>query len=177
MGAASHRFSRCSTTTAPTANLRCLYHPAMEASFSVRVLVVEDDQPVRTFIRFALERDGMGVVEAFDGETALQAVAASALDAVLIDGLLPDMHGVALADRLLDDPQTAGIPMCFLSGALLGHSHAPTAGFGWLAKPVRPVQLVAHVRALLEWRDGGGSPVEQRRAALRSLENGFFVGP
>jgi hypothetical protein len=87
------------------------------------------------------------------------------------------MHGVSLADRLLDDPRTAGIPMCFLSGALLGSGHTCTAGFGTLAKPVRPVRLVAQLRELLEWRDQGGSPPEQRRAALRSLQNGFLVGP
>lgn len=140
------------------------------------MLVVEDDQFVRTYLRFALERDGMAVTEAELGETALQSIAAELPDAVLLDGLLPDMHGVALADRILDDPASAGLPICFLSGAVPGRV-AAAAGVGCLSKPVKPATLTEQVRALIAWRDGGGSPVEERRAALRRLESGFLVGP
>jgi CheY-like chemotaxis protein len=141
------------------------------------VLVVEDDPLVRTFVRFALEKGGMGVVEAEDGADALRRMSdGSSVDAVLMDGLLPDMHGVALANRLLDDPGTAGLPICFLSGAVHGRS-GTTAGFGCLLKPVRPNQLVEQIQRLIDWRDAGGSPIGERRAALRALENGFLVGP
>lgn len=140
------------------------------------VLIVEDDELVRTFVRFALERGGMTVAEAEDGGGALRLVGERAVDAMLVDGLLPDMHGVALATHLLDDPATASLPICFLSGAVQHRSDAQ-AGFGCLAKPVRPQQLVAQVQTLLDWRAGGGSPVDERRAVLRRLENGFLVGP
>jgi CheY-like chemotaxis protein len=127
------------------------------------VLVVEDDRLVRTFLRFALEKDGLAVVEADDGAAALDAVRAGGVDVVLVDGLLPDMHGVALADKLLDDPATAALPICFLSGALLSRRHG-SAGFGCLSKPVRPAQLVALLRELVAWGEQGGSTPEQRRA-------------
>lgn len=140
------------------------------------VLVVEDDQLVRTFVRMALERGGMSVAEAEDGGGALGTVASQRVDAVLIDGLLPDMHGVSLATRLLDDPATASLPICFLSGALHGRSGVE-AGIGCLVKPVRPALIVSQVQCLLDWRAGGGSPVEDRRRALRRLESGFLVGP
>jgi CheY-like chemotaxis protein len=124
----------------------------------LRVLVVEDDQLVRTFVSFALSRDGMQVA------------------AVLADGLLPDMHGIELATRILDAPATAGLPICFLSGAV--PSRVPTrAGIGCLSKPVKPGHLAEQIRALVAWRDEGGSPLEERRAALRKLEAGFLVGP
>jgi CheY-like chemotaxis protein len=148
----------------------------MSAPEPLRVLVVEDDQLVRTFLRFALEKDGLTVLEADDGAAALDAARGGGVDAVLVDGLLPDMHGVALADKLLDDPATASLPICFLSGALLSRRHG-TAGFGCLSKPVKPTQLVALLRDLVDWREQGGSPPEQRRAVLRTLENGFLVGP
>jgi CheY-like chemotaxis protein len=140
------------------------------------VLVVEDDELVRTFIRLALERDGMSVVEARDGADALARIAAEAVDVVLMDGLLPDMHGVGLAHQLLDDPATASVPICFLSGAVQGRI-APAAGFGCLSKPVRPAALAEQVRLLADWRQQGGSPVEERRATLRRLQGGFLVGP
>ena len=141
-----------------------------------RVLVVEDDQLVRTFVRMALERGGMSVAEAADGGSALRLVAEESVDAMLVDGLLPDMHGVALASRVLANPATASLPICFLSGAVHGRSDCH-AGIGCLVKPVRPAQLVTHMQRLLDWRDSGGSPVEERRSALRRLENGFLVGP
>jgi CheY-like chemotaxis protein len=149
----------------------------MPPSQAPRVLVVEDDQLVRTFVRFALERGGMCVTEAEDGDGALRLVREAAVDAMLVDGLLPDMHGVELAARLLDDPSTASLPICFLSGALHGGRGDIQAGFGCLAKPVRPAHLIARMQALLDWGDGGGIPVDERRQVLRQLENGFLVGP
>lgn len=156
--------------------LRCLYHRHMPSGAVPHVLVVEDDQLVRTYLRFALERGGMTVDEAADGGDALRLVAETRVDAMLVDGLLPDMHGVALATRLLDDPSTALVPICFLSGAVHSRRDAE-AGIGCLVKPVRPQQLIAHVEALLAWGEGGGCPVEERREVLRRLENGFLVGP
>lgn len=148
----------------------------MSSDDAPHVLVVEDDQLVRTFVRFALERGGMRVSEAEDGGSALRTVAERKVDAMLVDGLLPDMHGVALAGRLLDDPATAALPICFLSGAVHTRSQAE-AGIGCLTKPVRPAQLLAHMQTLLQWSAAGGSPVDERRKALRRLENGFMVGP
>jgi DNA-binding response OmpR family regulator len=148
----------------------------MSSAEAPHVLVVEDDSLVRTFVRLALERDGMSVSEAEDGAAARQVLGERRVDALLVDGLLPDMHGVALADALLDDPRTEALPVCFLSGALQGRSTSQ-AGFGCLPKPVRAAALVAQVRALLDWRTDGGATVEERRNALRRLENGFLVGP
>jgi len=141
------------------------------------VLVVEDDALVRTFVRFALERGAMDVIEADNGTDAFRLAAAGEVDAVLVDGLLPDMHGVELATRLLDDAATAELPICFLSGAVQARNRPVLAGFGCLVKPVRPTELVVQIEALLDWRRGGGSTLDERRQALRRLENGFLVGP
>jgi two-component system, OmpR family, response regulator len=156
--------------------LRCLYHPHMASGAAPHVLVVEDDHLVRTYLRFALQRGGMSVSEAADGGDALRVVTQTKVDAMLVDGLLPDMHGVALAAQLLDDPSTSQVPICFLSGAVHSRRDAQ-AGIGCLVKPVRPAQLLAHVHTLLAWTEGGGSPVDERREVLRRLENGFLVGP
>jgi DNA-binding response OmpR family regulator len=96
---------------------------------------------------------------------------------VLVDGLLPDMHGVELATRLLDGDATSRLPICFLSGAVAARGRRAAAGIGCLVKPVRPTDLVAQIETLLQWHRDGGSPIDDRRRALRSLENGFLVGP
>ena len=141
------------------------------------MLVVEDDQLVRTFLRRALERGGLSVEEAIDGAATLDRLLGDDPPAaVLLDGLLPDMHGVVLARRLLEDPRTAGLPICFLTGAVQRRSES-AAGFSCLAKPIRPTELVDEIQALIGWAEAGGSPPDQRRAALEQLGSGFLVGP
>jgi len=141
------------------------------------VLVVDDDRMVRNFIRHALARGGLDVEEAFDGRAALERLAAGPrIDAVLLDGLLPDMHGVSLARRLIDRPGGDRLPICFLTGAVRGKLDA-SAGIGCLPKPARPSELVSEVRGLIAWAAEGGSPAGERHLVLTHLEQGFLVGP
>jgi DNA-binding response OmpR family regulator len=149
----------------------------MLGSGTPRVLIVEDDQTVQGFLCRVLERAGYQPVAANNGEEALAAVGAPVgVDAVLIDGILPDMHGVRLADALLDTPLGAMVPIWFVTGAVRDNRRME-AGIGALGKPVRLREVEAAVVEMLAWRAAGGSPVEARRASLRRLEQGFLVGP
>src|SRR5664280_445204 len=65
-----------------------------------RVLVVDDEPHIRTVLRGYLEADGFAVVEAADGETALQAVHAGQPDLVLLDVMLPGIDGLEVLRRL-----------------------------------------------------------------------------
>lgn len=147
---------------------------AMAAS---RVLVVEDDGTVRGFLGRALESGGYVPIPARTGEEALELLHAQRGVAVaLIDGLLPDMHGVRLADAILDSPRGRSLGICFVSGAV--HDPAPgVAGVAALGKPARVGQLLRAVDDLVRWRTLGASPIDERRAALRRLEQEFLVGP
>jgi two-component system cell cycle response regulator CpdR len=142
-----------------------------------RVLIVEDDETVRGFLCRALERGGYEPVAVRTGEEALAVVRDSTgVDAALIDGILPDMHGVRLADAVLDDPAGAEVPICFVTGAIRDRWPG-VAGVGALGKPFRINDLNETVADMLAWRAAGGSPIEERRASLRRLEQGFLVGP
>lgn len=142
-----------------------------------RVLIVEDDEAVRGFLARALERGGWEPVGARTGEEALEIVRSDAnVRVVLIDGLLPDMHGVRLADSLLDDPAGASVGISFVSGAIRDH-RAAEAGVAAMSKPIRLADLLATVGALMAWSDGDGDPAERRRSVVRRLEHGFLVGP
>jgi len=141
------------------------------------VLIVEDDETVRVFLCRALERAGHHPIGVRSGEEALEHVRGNQpIAAVLIDGILPDMHGVRLAEAMLAEPAGAALPICFVTGALRGNRQ-PTAGVGALGKPFRFQELTDMVDALQTWRDAGGSPMPDRQAALRHLEEGFLVGP
>src|ERR1700730_5466118 len=102
-----------------------------------RVLIVEDDDAVRGFLARALERGGWGPLGVRTGEEAFDLVRAGpTMAAVLIDGLLPDMHGVRVADTLLDDEAGSKVAICFISGAIREHQVADAGGAA-LSKPVR----------------------------------------
>ena len=149
----------------------------MCASAASRVLIVEDDGAVRGFLGRALESGGYVPVPVRTGEEALQLLhAGEPLAAVLIDGILPDMHGLRLAEAFLDSPEGANTAICFVTGALRETTTA-VDGVGALSKPLRLGELLGFLENLMRWRDQGGSPPEQRRVALRRMEQAFLVGP
>lgn len=139
------------------------------------VLVVEDDDAVRGFLTFALESGGHRALGVRSGEEAMAVLLDSPIAVVLIDGILPDMHGIRLARSILEDPAFERVAITFVTGAIRD-GRPPTAGVGALSKPLRARDLVETVEALLRWRDAGGSPADERRASLAELEHIFLVG-
>jgi CheY-like chemotaxis protein len=139
------------------------------------VLVVEDDDAVRGFLTFALENGGHTALGVSSGEEAMAVLRTTPVAVILVDGILPDMHGIRLARANLDDPVFDQVGISFVTGAIRDGRPA-RAGVGALSKPLRARDLVVAVETLLSWRDAGGSPVPDRRAALAELEQIFLVG-
>jgi DNA-binding response OmpR family regulator len=109
------------------------------------------------------------------GEEAMAVLRDSPITVILIDGILPDMHGIRLARSILEDPAFERVAITFVTGAIRD-GRPSIAGVGALSKPLRARDLVETVEALLRWRDAGGSPTGERRAALAELEHIFLVG-
>jgi DNA-binding response OmpR family regulator len=139
------------------------------------VIVVEDDEAVRGFLTYALESGGHAALGVRTGEEALTVLRATQAGVILIDGILPDMHGIRLARDILDNPAFETVAITFVTGAIRDGRPA-VAGIGALSKPLRARDLVEAVDVLQRWRDAGGSPVAERRAALAELEHIFLVG-
>ena len=139
------------------------------------VLVVEDDDAVRGFLTFALQSAGYAALGVRTGEEAMAMIRDTRAEVILIDGILPDMHGIRLARAILEDPAIEPVAISFVTGAIRD-GRAPQAGVGALSKPLRARDLVEAVEALLRWRDTGGSPLVERQAALAELELIFLVG-
>jgi DNA-binding response OmpR family regulator len=140
------------------------------------ILVVEDDDLVRTFLCRALAGLGGEVDSCGNGSDALEAVSRRRYGVVLLDGLLPDIHGVDLGRKLIGHVNGAGAGICFVSGTL----RRPTAmnnGVSALPKPLRIADLTAAVTALLDWhhRQEGRSPAD-RLAMLDRLGAELLVG-
>ncbi|HZB97304.1 MAG TPA: response regulator [Candidatus Sulfotelmatobacter sp.] len=141
------------------------------------ILVVEDDELVRKFYSRLLAGSGYAPSEARTAKEALAAVRdGPSFAAAIVDGLLPDMHGLVLAQRLLEEPRGQLLPICFVTGA---HPPAslPDVGIGILLKPVRGSDLLRQLAELERWKQAPGTSVEERRRALAGLERTFLVGP
>jgi DNA-binding response OmpR family regulator len=122
------------------------------SSKSTRVLVIDDEAPIRLLCRVNLEAEGMSVLEAGDGPNGLEKARAEAPDVILLDVMMPGLDGWRVAEELLDDPRTAAIPIVFLTARAELRDRArgiDLGGVDYVTKPFNPVELAPLVRNLL----------------------------
>jgi DNA-binding response OmpR family regulator len=81
----------------------------------VKVLVVDDEAPIRLLCRVNLEAEGVHVIEASDGPTGIEAAGLDLPDVILLDFMMPALDGLAVAQTLRRDSETRAIPIVFLS--------------------------------------------------------------
>ena len=113
----------------------------------MKILVVEDNPISRKLTRLALETEGFGVIEAANGQSAIDAVTRDHPDLILQDLLLPDLDGFELVHRLHELTQTERVPILALMGLIAAgdEKKLPTAPFAdYLFKPVEPSFLDQH---------------------------------
>ena len=113
-----------------------------------RILVVDDEPAIRSFIRSALEQAGHAVLEAADGPSALDQARAAKPDAILLDVALPALSGLEVCRRLKEDPGTAATPVILLTG-LPQPEGPPAQAEGWLIKPFTPAAVAQEVERAL----------------------------
>ena len=137
------------------------------------ILVVEDDELVRSFLTRALTADDVDVDACATGADALTLAAQRTFSVILLDGLLPDTHGIDLA-RLLIQGDGARSGICFVSGTLR-QPQALRSGVSALPKPLRVRELLTAVRELRAWHHENGDAPAQRLAAVDALAAGLLV--
>ena len=120
----------------------------------MKVLMVDDEADIRRVARLSLTRlGGMEVVEAASGKEALAEAVREAPDAILLDVMMPGMDGPAVLAALRADPQTAHIPVVFLTAKAMTSEVERLQGLGAVAvltKPFDPVTLARELRAALD---------------------------
>jgi len=119
---------------------------------SKRILVVEDQPDNRQILRDLLGSVGYDLVEAENGQEALDQVAKQRPDLILMDIQLPVMDGYEATRRIKSDPATKAIPIIVVTSyALSGdESKAREAGCdAYVTKPYSPRQLLAKVKEFL----------------------------
>ena len=116
------------------------------------VLIVEDEVPLVTLLRYNLEREGFAVAEANDGEEALLRVAEDKPDAVLLDLMLPLVSGLEVCRRLRRMPNTRALPIIMLTAR--GEESDRVRGLDsgaddYVVKPFSPSELIARLRSVM----------------------------
>ena len=79
------------------------------------VLIVEDEAAIVTMLRYNLEREGMQVVEAGDGDEALKILAETHVDLVLLDWMLPVMSGIEVCRQIRRKPESRDLPVIMVT--------------------------------------------------------------
>jgi DNA-binding response OmpR family regulator len=138
------------------------------------VLVVDDEAPIRLLCRVNLEAEQMKVLEAPDGDTGLAIARAEQPDVVLLDVMMPGRNGWEIAEELLADETTNGIPIVFLTARAEVKDRAKgidLGGVDYVTKPFNPVELAPLVRDLVHRVESGERDDLRREkfAELREL--------
>ncbi len=121
-----------------------------------RILLVEDEEPLRGVLRDLLEREGYTVVEAADGVQALDGIDRSAPDLVVLDLNLPRLDGLGVLQHLRSRASTASLPVLVLTAKGDEDSEVRVFEAGandFLTKPFRPRALLARLKALSARRE------------------------
>jgi two-component system phosphate regulon response regulator PhoB len=111
-----------------------------------RVLVIDDEQAVRSLVTLSIEGPDCQVAAFATGMDALEALTAESPDLILLDVGLPGMSGGEVLRRLRADARTATVPVVMLTGLEPPEGATPD---GLVLKPFTPASLRASLTAFL----------------------------
>jgi len=135
------------------------------------ILVVDDDDSIRSLLHQELSDAGYIIEEARDGKMALESIRKNRPDLIILDVMMPEINGFDVAAILKNDPQTMDIPIIILS---IVQDKARGFRIGvdrYLTKPIDTVQLFEEVGNLLEQGKSKKKVmvVDEDTSAVRSL--------
>ena len=136
------------------------------------ILVVDDEKNIRELVKFNLKSRGFKVIEAADGEEALNLVKTMAPDLIILDLMLPKIDGLEVCRILKGDPSTKKLPIIMLTA--LGDEIDKIVGLemgadDYITKPFSPRELVARVRAVMRRVGERDEPKELPATKLEGL--------
>lgn len=114
----------------------------------IKILIVEDEEPIANLIRMNLVKAGYQCETAFDGEAAADAISERTFDLILLDIMLPKLNGY----EVLEYAKSVDIPVIFLTA--MGETQQKVKGLrlgaeDYIAKPFEIAELLARVETVL----------------------------
>jgi DNA-binding response OmpR family regulator len=144
------------------------------------ILVLEDEIPIRSFIVLNLKRAGFYVLEASNGEEALQILSEHIVDVALLDVMLPGIDGFQVCKAIREENKKMGIIM--LTARVQDEDKVQGLGIGaddYIAKPFSPVELTARIQSLLrriEVHEEKTSTITSGPFSLNIIEERLYKG-
>jgi two-component system chemotaxis response regulator CheY len=117
------------------------------------ILAVDDSASMRQMVAFTLKGAGYNVIEAADGQEALEKARVQQIDLVLTDQNMPRMDGITLVKQLRSMHTFAGTPMLILtteSSPEMKAKGKAAGATGWLVKPFDPAKLLDVVKRVIK---------------------------
>ena len=137
------------------------------------VLIVDDVPDNLAMLHDALDESGYSVLIATSGEAALKRARQALPDIVLLDAMMPGMDGFEVARQLKATPQTAHIPIIFMTGLTeTEHLEAALAagGVDYVTKPIKPREVMARMGVHLQGARRARQEARQAGQARNALD-------
>jgi pilus assembly protein CpaE len=118
-----------------------------------KILIIDDEFPMRYLIEYQLKREGFTVALAKDGPDGLTAVSQHKPDLVVLDVMMPGMDGFEVCRQIKNTPETSQIPVIFLTASEAKEYKTRAFAVGaddYLTKPFMSEELLAHISAVLK---------------------------
>lgn len=117
-----------------------------------KVLIIDDEFPVRYLVEHQLKRNGYAAISAKDGPSGIEAAHAHKPDLIVLDIMMPNMNGFEVCQRIRSEPSIAATPVIFLTACMTRKHKLRAFEIGaddYLVKPFQPDELLAHITAVL----------------------------
>ena len=118
-----------------------------------RILVVDDDETIREYLKAVLEYEYYEVMLAVDGKDALDTIFEQPPDLVIIDYAMPVMNGLELIEKLKSHSQLSALPTIMLTATETEESEIQALTIGaddWIQKPIHKQRLLVRIKRLLK---------------------------
>ncbi len=116
------------------------------------IMTVDDSTSIRQMVSFTLNQVGYEVLEAVDGQDAVDQLARNDIDMMLTDLNMPNKNGLELIEWVRSIPKFRFVPIIMLtteSEAEMKQKGKAAGATGWIVKPFKPEQLLAIVKKVL----------------------------
>jgi DNA-binding response OmpR family regulator len=117
-----------------------------------KILIAEDDESTQELLKHIISSAGFEVATASDGQEALKAILGAQPDLVILDIMLPEVHGFSICHQIKSNDILKTIKVLMLSAKAFPADRRQAEEVGadaFLSKPVNPVELVNKVKSLL----------------------------
>ncbi|MCW8898748.1 MAG: response regulator transcription factor [Flavobacteriales bacterium] len=138
-----------------------------------KILLVDDEQDILTFISYNLKKEGFEVLTALSGKEAIQIAQKEKPDLIVIDVMMPEMDGIETCHELRAIDELKDTLITFLSAR--AEDYSQVAGFDagaddYIAKPIKPRLLVSKIKAILRRKNNVSEPVGELEIEVGNIK-------